>query len=282
MYLSTSDPRIRTFFFGGVAHASETIIVGHLLDRIKVQREIKPHISSNTEALCDIFRIGVKNFYRGFGLNLALSSLKGSFGWTINRISYDIVNHMSPSGAQKNNPLAFSAAIGVTTGCLEAVLFICPLNRLKTVKMSSEAQDKLWHLKTGGIRYLYKGLPETALKLSVNWMFCLGIYTKINAALLEQDYISSRSIKRFVLGTATGGLAALITAPMDLVISNIQKAGQPQGTKEVFLLIYREHGVQGFYNGFTPKVLRAAATSAIVVYLLDFFNALPPNMEISS
>ena len=127
---------------------------------------------------------------------------------------------------------------------------------------------------------LYRGLSVTASKLSINWSTSLGIYSCVNRILSNQNTITSKPAKRMILGAVTGSATSLITAPLELVITQIQKANANNSTSNEMKHIYHSYGLKGFYNGFSPKILRATWSSVVVIYVLDLFAALPPNMQI--
>lgn len=266
------DPRLNVLIYGAFAHTCEAVSLGHLLDRIKVCRELNPALRSNlaaTHYICN--KEGVSGFLKGSRWNISLSALKGGIGWTLNRIAYDVVSWTTPH-YEKERPVVFSIAVGSTTGSLEAALFICPLNRLKTVEMSSKGKlnvgDKL---QKHGLGYFYKGFSTTAIRYSVGWIACLTIY----------NHLKEKVTHPMALGGLTGGCAAVVSSPMDTVISRLQQEHGSRGALNDARHIYLNYGLRGFYQGFTPKVLRAGWNSAIVIYVLNLFNALPPNMQVA-
>jgi len=105
---------------------------------------------------------------------------------------------------------------------------------------------------------LYKGLIPTLLRDAPYSALYLAIYQSLRTKLFTKDTVSST----LAAGCIAGSLASTLTHPMDVIKTRVQVDKQRCGIKEVSLAVYKEKGLQGFYSGIVPRVVRRTLVTA--------------------
>ena len=283
---SYNPPFYLSFLSGVVAHAYEVSSLGHILDRIRVEQEVHPQLTLR-KAVLSIWKKGRWNaFYRGLRWNIGLSAMKGGFGWSLHNVS----NRFMLGVCHQKDPLhpsfPFVIAVGLGSAFLETTLILCPLERLKTVEMTHNSKQIFTvneYIKKEGIQFFYRGWKLVMLRQSCSWISYLGIYQHLRHSFLAYNEDRSLSlIQKVFLGGITGGVVAVINAPLDLLKTRAQKAN-PLHSKGVFFAVRSvldKHGWRGLYSGLSMKVGRHIWSSASILIILDQLQALPSNMKI--
>jgi Mitochondrial carrier protein len=284
-----NPPLARSFLAGSLAHLIETISLGHLLDRIKVQQEALPHLNTTQKAVKSLLETNTSSWsvmYRGLRWNMALGVLKGAFGWTI----HNFCNRQATLILPQKNPLLpsmpFTALVGCTTAIVESTFILCPLDRLKTFEMTDKSQQKsniVDAIKKGGVRFVYRGWNLMTLRQGISWVSYLETYQTLRKRMLKQEPTHSLSVaQKILLGCGTGSIAACLNAPVDLIKTQAQQ-WDPLGPKKLSSIIastFSTYGWKGMYNGLSVKLLRNAWSTTVIILTLDALNALPQNMRI--
>lgn len=276
----------RSLVVGGFAHSFEVLTFGHLLDRLKVEQEIHPDLKVKN-ALKAVWRKGRwEALYRGFKWNAALSAFKGGFGWSIHNFSNSAMLSLYPQKNSKKSSFFFTTSVGVCTAFLETSFILCPLERLKTVDMTikdkkiSSAKDIIM---TQGMRFFFRGWSLICLRQSCSWIAYLNVYQQLRQKLQVYNADQASSLtQKIILGGCTGGLAAIINSPLDLLKTQLQKASTTESRNIVVSsqMIVKKYGIKGLYNGLTMKMIRQTWSCAVVLTILDRFEALPINMRV--
>ncbi len=282
-----SNPLLqRSLLVGSFAHSCEVLTFGHLLDRLKVEQEIHPDLKVKN-ALMAVWKKGRwEALYRGFKWNIALSAFKGGFGWSIHNFSNSSMMIFYPQKDPKKPSFFFTTSVGVCTALLETSFILSPLERLKTVDMTT-GNKKISSTKdiiiNQGARFFFQGWSLICLRQSCSWIVYLNIYQQLRQKLQIYNAYQPSSLKqKIVLGGCTGGLAAIINAPLDLLKTRVQKAGTAE-SKNILIssqVIVKKYGIKGLYNGLTMKMVRQTWSCAVVLTILDRLEALPINMRV--
>lgn len=183
--------------------------------------------------------------------------------------------------------------VPLVAGCLArcfAVTVVNPLELIRT-KMQSE---KMSYTEVGGafkkminevgVRGLFKGLFPTIMRdapfSSIYWS-SYETYKRLKG-ITQPGLIDS-----FIGGGISGGFAAFITCPFDVIKTHQQiefgekflysKNGNGNGKKkpltstiQTMKNILRTSGISGFYAGLTPRLLKVVTACAVMISTYEF------------
>lgn len=170
-----------------------------------------------------------------------------------------------------------------------AVTIVNPLELIRT-KMQSEklsytevGQGFRSMLKVHGILGLWKGFFPTILR-DVPFS---GIYWTTYETIKKYCNVTQPTFGfSFAGGAISGGLAAFLTVPFDVVKTHQQiefgekflyaengekkKPQKSSGTFETIRNIYVRHGVKGLFAGLTPRLVKVAPACAIMIASFEY------------
>jgi solute carrier family 25 carnitine/acylcarnitine transporter 20/29 len=234
--------------FGGSFAGIAQIITGHPFDTVKVRYVRNKYKYSNVnECVKEIRSEGYRNFFRG-----VTSPLIGSVIMNISTFFlYDFYN--------KNfyeDPFISGALTGASLSLVESPADIIKsrmqintkakyINTIKTIR------------KNNGI---YSGLGITCVRN----IFSVGGY------FLGYEYVKNRFTNKYIgafLGGASAGfLCWAPTYPLDFIKTTIQTDNKNKynGISGVICNVYRKYGFKGFWNGFTPCIIRGVLVNPFV------------------
>uniref|UniRef100_A0A3B4ASE2 Mitochondrial glycine transporter n=1 Tax=Periophthalmus magnuspinnatus TaxID=409849 RepID=A0A3B4ASE2_9GOBI len=117
--------------------------------------------------------------------------------------------------------------------------------------------------RTEGPGALFSGLWATLLRDVPFSGIYVMFYSQTRAALPTEIGMSvSAPLANFSCGVLAGVLASLITQPADVVKTHVQVNPQLR-TLQAITYIYMEHGLQGFFRGAVPRLLRRTMMAAM-------------------
>lgn len=267
----------RSMVAGAAAHMIEILTLGHILDRLKIDREAFLDRKS--------FLFSKQSLYKGLLWNLLSSGSKGSFGWVIHNLSIRIMSQNFPLENPSRPSFFFTFATGLLSGTLESLVILCPLERIKIVEMTQNESMPFKvkeFIKREGFLSLYRGWDRMIFRQSISWVSYLFSYQVLREHFLVNHKDEPLPIcKKMQLGFLTGAFAACISAPFDLLKTQAQKAHSADiSLQQTAQKIFHSYGVQGFYRGLPFKLLRNAWSSMVVLLVLQHLKALPKHMEI--
>ncbi|XP_065091597.1 probable mitochondrial glutathione transporter SLC25A40 [Ochlerotatus camptorhynchus] len=185
-------------------------------------------------------------------------------------------------------PLWFPLIAGGSARVL-AVTIVNPLELIRT-KMQSEklsytevGQGFRSMLKVHGILGLWKGFFPTILR-DVPFS---GIYWTTYETLKKHSNVTQPTFGfSFVSGAISGGIAAFLTVPFDVVKTHQQiefgekflyaengekrKPQKSSGMFETMRNIYVRNGVKGLFSGLTPRLVKVAPACAIMIASFEY------------
>lgn len=143
---------------------------------------------------------------------------------------------------------------------------------------SSASQCISMILRQEGFSGLFKGLSPALLRAGTYGSARIGLYEPIKQALAG-DIPADRlplSLKALA-GVGSGGLAALMFSPVDLV--KVRMQGDRHGTRyprlfPAFASIARSEGFRGMYRGASATVARAAVCGMVELVTYDEFKGV--------
>jgi solute carrier family 25 carnitine/acylcarnitine transporter 20/29 len=162
---------------------------------------------------------------------------------------------------------------GGSSGAIVAVIN-CPFELVKVKLQTSNNAYKnvidcgLSIFKQQGIRGLYRGFPITFARDIPSYATYFGMYEGVKRGFKASDIEGKWTL--LVAGGLAGIGAWLPGYPQDLVKSRIQFSTGPYSTLDVFKQTYKSKGLNGFFRGLTPTLVRAVPVNAAVFYVYEW------------
>ncbi len=127
--------------------------------------------------------------------------------------------------------------------------------------VKNEGVSKLW---SGIIPSIYRGFFFGGLRL--------GLYTPMKEIIYKYDKPSF--INNIIAGSLSGGIAAGITSPIELVKTRLQakQTDSENKTTQIIKQIIKEKGFIGLWNGSTPSIIRSIMLTASQCATYDEFK----------
>ncbi|MEW5310807.1 MAG: hypothetical protein WDW38_002568 [Sanguina aurantia] len=120
-------------------------------------------------------------------------------------------------------------------------------------------------VKSEGVLALWSGLGPSLARGFFFGGARLGMYTPIKVALCGEGSKPSLNMK-ILSGSLSGGLAAAVTSPIELVKTRLQAAGRnpdvPKTSLGVIRSVIKSDGVAGLWKGAMPGLVRSAILTA--------------------
>ena len=116
-------------------------------------------------------------------------------------------------------------------------------------------------LQRDGIQGLFRGLPAVLCRDVPFNFFFFGMYeahcTAMRVMIRKPEHDDLPAWMVLVAGGLAGVSGWSVVFPMDVVKSRLQINSGNDGVLSTCAKIYSDHGIRGFYNGWSAAVLRA-------------------------
>jgi hypothetical protein len=163
------------------------------------------------------------------------------------------------------------------TAGLVTSFVVAPIERVKVMMQASSAYRNEWHclsviLDTEGWPGLFsRGLGPTLAREIPSYGLYFWTYGFLTGG---QSIVDLGALSPLVFGAVAGMAAWIPVYPIDVVKTLIQNTAGDQDQDnesawQVMRQVYRQGGVGAFFDGLTPKLLRAAVNHATTFYLYD-------------
>lgn len=170
-----------------------------------------------------------------------------------------------------------------------AVIAICPIELVRT-KLQSRTGNSITEVMSivrtvtaqNGISSLWRGLSPMLLRdVPFSVIFWLG-YEDLKLTFTNRFKPSYQPIVPFLAGSIAGGVAAVVTIPLDVVKTHMQvelgesntgsiRLGMGSITK-VMRTIVQEYGAPGLFAGLVPRIAKVAPACAIMIGTYEAFK----------
>lgn len=218
---------------------------------------------------------GFKGIYRGIGATAAGSSPTAAIFF----VTYEsIKSFIAPQTAKENAPLVhmFAASCGEVMACLVRV----PVEIAKQRKQAMLVRDNVSSIQLlyqsfrqeGLFRGVYRGFGSTIMREVPFSLIQFPLWEYMKSQWEPTTGISSNSWTVSLCGAISGGIAAAITTPLDVIKTRIMLA--ESGSKNVTAprivkTIYREKGIRGLFAGLIPRVMWITIGGAVFFGFYD-------------
>lgn len=245
-------------FCGAVAGFVETTLC-HPLDTLKTRIQNRsgppPSTTSWWQTVYRIYsREGCRGFYHGLGVVYVGVVPKNAVRFA----SFEFFGVGCPV-----------LVAGMLAGATEAVLVVNPMDVLKVRVQaqfhslrdpSSPSVAVLTILRREGPRILFRGMPLTVLRQSVNQG---SNFTVFHWLRNHTDW------GPFWAGCCSGAVGPLLNNPLDVVKTRLQASTSPRSVRDVCVQVYEQLGWRGFYRGLGSRLLRIVPGQGITFLVYD-------------
>ena len=210
---------------------------------------------------------GVKAMMIGQAFIKALAFSANTFALQILQANMFVTNHF---------PNLIRLLIAATFSGFMTSFLVAPFERIKVMMQAADAKDGEYGneidcmravLATEGlIGLMGRGLMPTILREVPSY----GIYFVLYGVLMKTPlFIWLGTFAPLVAGAASGCASWLPVYPIDVVKTLIQntEGGEKENSWKISKQLYADGGIGAFYDGLTPKMLRAAVNHSVTFQL---------------
>jgi len=272
----------KALFSGGVAGAISRTATSPL-ERLKVMRQVQAsgnQYGSLFGAFVKMYKEeGLKSYWKGNGTNVARIAPQSA----VQFCAFDIFKRMLLPNDEVS-PLRTLAAGGLAGATASVVCYPLDLVRsFLSVQTTNQQYRGIAHcmssiVKAEGILGLYRGMVPT--------LFGIAPYVALNFAVfdtLKRKYLPNRDhqyfdVINFSLGAISGGVAASLTYPTDVIRRRVQLMGYQgtglnmpkyDGTWHCITSTVKQEGIRGLYKGMVPCWLKVVPSMAIAFMIYE-------------
>ncbi|KAK7940223.1 hypothetical protein WMY93_003549 [Mugilogobius chulae] len=269
MELAVAHPALKAFMCGSLSGTCSTLLF-QPLDLVKtrlqtLQSSVQP--GTSRVGMVTVF-LNVVRTEKLLGLWKGVSP---SFARTIPGVGIYFSTYftLKQHFVQEKSPGAMEAVLLGGGARTVAGVIMLPVTVIKTrfecgrYSYGSVAGALRSVCQTEGPGALFSGLCATLLRDVPFSGIYVMFYSQSKAALPTEFKLSVYApLANFSCGVLAGVLASLITQPADVVKTQVQINPQLR-TLQAITCIYMEHGVQGFFRGAVPRLLRRTMMAAM-------------------
>ncbi|XP_045693504.1 mitochondrial thiamine pyrophosphate carrier [Phyllostomus hastatus] len=182
---------------------------------------------------------------------------------------------------------------GGLSACV-ATLAVHPVDVLRT-RFAAQGEPKVYKTLRDAVATMYraegpwgfyKGLNPTLIAVFPYAGFQFAFYNSLKRLyewVAPAEGVKSENLKNLLCGSGAGVISKTLTYPLDLFKKRLQVGGFEQaraafgqvrsyrGLLDCARQVLREEGVQGFFKGLSPSLLKAALSTGCVFFWYEFF-----------
>jgi hypothetical protein len=269
---TTGDPR--DMAIGATLQCVEAFTLGMPFEVWKTQQISnlsKGNWQSAAAEFKDLMSHGIGKFYHGTSAKMVESASKGAILLYGTNLTLDVIPHLGIDRAS-----AVGGMIGGFCGGVMQTVVMSPMTFVITYKnRNPDFAHASWVaiLKKTGLKAAYGSAPAMAGRQGTNWalrwFFAQALSNQYRA------YKGSKLNKLEEIGCGlVGGALGCINQPFE-VLRVVQQARQATGdktanTRNCATLVYKQHGVMGFYAGVIPRMGLSAWQTLFMVTFAGF------------
>lgn len=247
-------------FAGGLFGGVTGVTASHWADTIRVHYQENGKYTSVRSCALDIYkRDGLRGFYRGWtppllGIGFEKCLIFGT---------YDNIKRQKLFGP---NIYSNVFGAGVISGLI-CTSIVAPIEKVKIMLQEGKVVKPMEMLRKNGIMSFYKGWTATLLREPLGYGVYFWTYEVLKRR--QKDITSCRA---FLFGSLSGLHSWIYIYPADPIKTRMQNCDMT--LKGAVHQIYKEHGIKGFYRGFSIGCLRAIPMHGGVFVGYEFFMKL--------
>eukprot|EP00331_Platyophrya_macrostoma_P030996 CAMPEP_0176438098 /NCGR_PEP_ID=MMETSP0127-20121128/19064_1 /TAXON_ID=938130 /ORGANISM="Platyophrya macrostoma, Strain WH" /LENGTH=279 /DNA_ID=CAMNT_0017821949 /DNA_START=193 /DNA_END=1032 /DNA_ORIENTATION=+ len=218
-----------------------------------------------------LWKQGIKKFYHGTSAKMVESATKGAILLWGTNLTLDVLPHV---GIDRKS--AVGGMIGGFSGGVMQTVVMSPMTYVITYKnRNPEFASASWVtiLKKTGLKAAFGSAPAMAGRQGTNW--ALRWFFAQAATNKYRQLKGSKLNKVEEIGCGLfGGALGCINQPFE-VLRVVQQARQATGdktatTRNCASMVYKQHGLAGFYAGVIPRMGLSAWQTLFMVTLAGF------------
>jgi hypothetical protein len=167
--------------------------------------------------------------------------------------------------------------IGISTGILEAFIFMTPSEVLKVYNINHTGSIKnsiINIYKKRGIQGFWAGAYSTSIKQGITQgMTFLTVGNSRD--YIKNNYPILSPYSGFLGGFIGGSLAVLINNPLDVIKTRQQQEAISKKSITLIKEIYYKEGLKGLYEGAIIRSIRLGILQAITFFIYDKLHMIP-------
>jgi hypothetical protein len=236
----------QSIFIGSIAGAVE-VLADHPLWTIKTRLQQGKSFTLNPSVL-----------YRGMLPNIASMAPITALQVGLDSLVRKVLFKDADLSDKQRMASAFIAGVGSS-------LVSCPTEMIMTrqgTMVSSFYTAANYLYQSGGLRWVYQGLPATALREGGFTMFFLAGIPMLKSKVMP--YCPNDAVATLCSGIGAGVGATLASQAFDTIKTVQQTATSPIKAVEAVTNIYSTHGVYGFFKGSIPRGARVVSAVTIM------------------
>ena len=278
----TNNPKISTsilnsFIAGSLSGTCSTILL-QPLDLIKTRLQQAPHTG--------LYSV-TRNIVRDEGVRAFWTGVTPSLWRTVPGVGLHFSFYQCLSSAVSADTHQLTSLQSLSVGTLSRMLAGTLLIPITVIKTRWEAGGDMFRyrgqgmleslrsiVRVEGLRGLVSGLVPTIVRDAPYSGIYLLFYNNLKQVTQVSRLTSSyeRSVGEFLCGLSAGAVATIIVQPADVVKTELQLRQERLSQLSVVRQVLRERGVQGFYVGLTPRIIRKSLMSALAWTVYERVN----------
>ncbi len=283
MTIHASHPEKRgmlvTMASGGALAGAELLLGGHAIDRIKTWQQAHPDRNSCPgikESARQIYQIkGLAGFYDGFRWNVLSHCGKTAMRWTFLGKLQTFSNQIVPSVLQKPHPYLQPILLAALMSTIESVSIQCLTESMKTKEMQSSAS-----CYPIGFKRIFNGCDAVIARQFISWTSFLICHKEATDLMVKATHKTSKKdlslSEQFAVGMVTGIFNTMITGPIDVVKTQMQKPDPIEGRTfySAARAVLKRHGLFAFTRGVPIKMFRSSLFIGVNTVAMAKFGIL--------
>jgi len=281
--------KVGRWYFGGLGSVGAACCT-HPLDLLKV------HLQTQQKAELRLVGMGVK-VVRTYGFLALYNGLTAS---VLRQMTYSMTRFGIYEGIKNNYleaepgakmPFYQKVLLGGVAGCCGGFVGtpadLINVRMQNDVKLPKESRRNYKHALDGlyqvfrheGPPRLFNGATMASSRAVLVTIGQLSFYDQIKVLLLQTSWFSDNITTHFTASFMAGGIATLLTMPLDVMKTRMMNA--PPGQYASLLACAKDiagNGISGFFKGFVPAFVRLGPHT-ILTFI--FFEQLRMNFGIT-
>eukprot|EP01064_Diplonema_japonicum_P010028 TRINITY_DN173_c0_g1_i7.p1 TRINITY_DN173_c0_g1~~TRINITY_DN173_c0_g1_i7.p1 ORF type:complete len:274 (+),score=57.98 TRINITY_DN173_c0_g1_i7:51-872(+) len=260
---------------GALAQSIEVLTIGHVLDRIKIEQQVK------MQPCRTVFKEmwgkgGVRELYKGVSYNLIQAACKGGGRWCmVNSADWACRNSFSPEN-RKAHPVLYNGCVGVVAGVAETTLISCPMESLKINTMTNGAGLK----GLGDVKLLWNGWTMQVTKQVITWCTFLMAYEHVRQCVYScKGTKELTTTDKLLVAVGTGAISTVVQAPAD-VAKTLAQSSRSNSSLGSLTAAYSAKGLPALFSGLSTKLVRHCTTAVVMLLTMDSLDCLPEGMKL--